>query len=289
MRRIAAMNQKGGVGKTTTTVNLAVALARLGQRVLLVDLDPQSHATACLGVEPAADAPTMYDALTRRRPLAEAAVRVEANLDLLPADLNLAGAEVELAAEIGKEYILRDLLDADRTPRDFVLFDCPPALGVLTVNALVAAQEVIVPLQPHFLALHGFGRLLQTVDIVARRLNPGLRVSGVAMCMYETGTRLAAEVVAEVEATLARARGAAKQTPWSDAAIYPTRVRRNVKLAEAASHGQSIFDYEPCSPGARDYQALAKEILAGEFAELPAVAELPARRAPSEPALAGVS
>ncbi len=282
MRRIAAMNQKGGVGKTTTTVNLAVALARMGQRVLIVDLDPQAHATACLGIEPPAQRPTMYDALAKRVPLAEIALPVEANLDILPADLNLAGAEVELAAEIGKEYILRDLLDADPAPRDFVLFDCPPALGVLTVNALVAAGEVLVPLQPHYLALHGMGKLLQTVELVARRLNPALRIGGVAVCMYETGTRLAAEVVGEVEATLEAASAGGQRTPWSDAGIYPTRVRRNIKLAEAASHGQSIFDYEPHSPGARDYQALARDVLAGCFAP-----RVPAERhAVAEPALA---
>ena len=271
MRRIAAMNQKGGVGKTTTTVNLAVALARMGQRTLVVDLDPQAHATVCLGVELAADRPTAYDALSKRVPLSEVVLPVEDRLELLPADLNLAGVESELAAEIGKEYILRDLLDADPRPWDFVLFDCPPALGVLTVNALVAADEVLVPLQPHFLALHGFGKLLQTVELVSRRLNPTLRVGGVAVCMYETGTRLAAEVVAEVEETLAAARRG-RRTPWSDAGIYPTRVRRNVKLAEAASHGKSIFDYEPHSPGARDYQALARNVLdraVADHAEVP--------------------
>src|SRR6202040_1838411 len=176
MRRIAIINQKGGVGKTTTAVNLAAALAECGQSVCVLDLDPQAHATTHLGIEPDGKAPSMYDALIDSRPLAEVRRQVDDNLWVAASDINLAAAEVELAGVVGREMILRDRLDADDQAFDFVLMDCAPSLGVLTLNALAATREVFIPLQPHFLALHGLGKLLETTGLVAKRINPVVKV-----------------------------------------------------------------------------------------------------------------
>ncbi|MGL5094052.1 MAG: ParA family protein [Planctomycetia bacterium] len=262
-RRIALMNQKGGVGKTTTTVNLAAGLAALGQRVCIVDLDPQAHSTTHLAMEPADGAPSIYDSFTRRTPLAAVRRKVDENLYLVPSSIDLAAAEVELAGEVGRELLLRDLLadDDDDDPFDFVLFDCPPSLGVLTLNALTAAGEVVVPLQPHFFALHGLGKLLETVQLVARRLNPKLVVAGVVLCLYESGTRLSAEVLNDLEAFLSKVRAGKNTTPWSNALLYRTRIRRNIRLAESTSFGQTIFQYDPTCHGARDYAAFSRELL----------------------------
>lgn len=260
MRRIAVINQKGGVGKTTTAVNVAAALAASGQRVLVLDLDPQAHATTHLGVEPDGSAPSMYDVLVKSRPLAETRTQVAPNLWLAGSDINLAAAEVELAGVVGREVILRDLLGPEDGHFDYVLMDCGPSLGVLTLNALSAATEVFIPLQPHFLALHGLGKLLETTALVAKRINPVLRVTGIVICMYEATTRLCQEVIRDVGEYLERARGGT--TPWSDASIFRTRIRRNIKLAECPSHGQSIFAYAPSCNGAEDYAALANEVIA---------------------------
>jgi chromosome partitioning protein len=259
MRRIAVINQKGGVGKTTTAVNLADALAAAGQRVLVIDLDPQAHATTHLGIHPDGKLPSMYDVLINSRPLAEARRQVKDNLWLAASDLDLAAAEVELAGVVGREVILRDSLGPEEGHFDFVLMDCGPSLGVLTLNALAAAGEVFIPLQPHFLALHGLGKLFETTALVARRINPLLRVTGIIICMYEASTRLCQEVIRDVEEYLEKARGSA--TPWADAPILSTRIRRNIRLAECPSHGCSIFDYAPSCNGAEDYTALAKEVI----------------------------
>src|SRR5205809_682100 len=200
MRRIAIINQKGGVGKTTTAVNLAAALARLGQRVCILDLDPQAHATTHLGVMPTGEAPSMYDVLVNSRPLAEVRREVADNLFIAASDINLAAAEVELAGVVGREVILRDALSQDTETFDFILMDCAPSLGVLTLNALASASEVFIPLQPHFLALHGLGKLLETTALVAKRINPVLKVTGVIVCLYEATTRLAEEVIRDLEA-----------------------------------------------------------------------------------------
>src|ERR1700720_1890377 len=207
MRRIAIINQKGGVGKTTTSVNLAAALARGGQRVCVLDLDPQAHATTHLGIAPDGKTPSMYDVLIDNRPLAEVRQQVDERLWVAGSDINLAAAEVELAGVVGREVILRDLLLQDDGAFDFVLMDCAPSLGVLTLNALAAANEVFIPLQPHYLALHGLGKLLETIALVARRINPGLRVTGIVLCLYESTTKLAQEVVDDLQGYLDRARG----------------------------------------------------------------------------------
>src|SRR5262245_13103609 len=207
MRRIAIINQKGGVGKTTTAVNLAAALAECGRRVCLIDLDPQAHATTHLGIEPDGKAPSMYDVLVQNRPLAEVRRKVGDRLWVAGSDINLAAAEVELAGQVGREVILRDLLLQDEGSFDFVLMDCAPSLGVLTLNALSAANEVFIPLQPHFLALHGLGKLLETTALVAKRINPALKVTGIILCLYESSTKLAQEVVDSLAGYLDRAKG----------------------------------------------------------------------------------
>jgi chromosome partitioning protein len=260
MRRIAIINQKGGVGKTTTSVNLAAALARAGKKVCLLDLDPQAHATTHLGIEPDGKTPSMYDVLIDTRPLADVRRQVEDNLWLVGSDINLAAAEVELAGVVGREVILRDLLQADEGKFDYVLMDCAPSLGVLTLNALVGATEVFIPLQPHFLALHGMGKLFETTGLVSKRINPYLQVTGIVLCLYESNTRLAQEVQGDLDEYLEQSRG--KSVPWNKARVFATRIRRNIKLAECPSFGKSIFEYAPSCHGAEDYRALAEEVMA---------------------------
>jgi len=258
MRRIAVINQKGGVGKTTTAVNLAAALARQGERVCVLDLDPQAHATTHFGVEPDGDRPSIYDVLVRNRSLADVRRDVGPNLTLITSDINLAAAEVELAGVVGREVILREALARDTESFDYMLMDCAPSLGVLTINALAAADEVFIPLQPHFFALHGLSKLLETTALVARRINPALRVTGVVVCLYDGATRLAHEVVRDLTAFLDAGRSA--NVPWSAARVFESKVRRNVKLAECPSFGKTIFEYAPKSSGAEDYAALAREV-----------------------------
>ncbi len=264
MRRIAVINQKGGVGKTTTTVNLAAALANAGQRVCVMDLDPQAHASTHLGVEPDGTHPSLYDILVSNKPLAEVRRKVGDNLTLAPSDINLAAAEVELAGIVGREVILREAMARDAEQFYFVVMDCGPSLGVLTLNALAAADEVFIPLQPHFLALHGLSKLLETTALVARRINPKLTVTGVVICLYDAATKLAQEVVNDLAAFLDRSRGA--NVPWAAARVFETKIRRNIKLAECPSFGKSVFAYAPKSPGAADYTALANEMLAATTA-----------------------
>ena len=259
MRRIAIINQKGGVGKTTTSVNLGAALARGGKKVCILDLDPQAHATTHLGIEPDGEAPSLYDALIDNKPLAEVRKQIDDSLWIAGSDINLAAAEVELAGVVGREVILRDLLAADGQEFDFILMDCAPSLGVLTLNALCAASEVFIPLQPHFLALHGLSKLLETTALVSKRINPQLRVTGVILCMCETNTRLAQEVERDLGEFLSNSRG--HNVPWNQAHIFNSRIRRNIKLAEAPSFGKSIFSYAASCHGAEDYLALALEVL----------------------------
>jgi len=261
MRSIAIMNQKGGVGKTTTAVNVSAALAATGQRVCLIDLDPQAHASLHLGIDPRPGNASVYDVLVRGARLADVRRQVAENLWVVGSHLDLAAAELELAGVVGRELILRDKLEEDPETFDYLFIDCPPSLGILTLNALAAVEEILIPLQPHFLALHGLSKLLETIELVAKRLNNRLRLNGVILCMYDSSTRLALEVSQDVDEFFRRAQR--EQSPWADAKIFQTRIRRNVRLAEAPSFGQSIFQYAPASNGAEDYRNLAGELLGG--------------------------
>ncbi|MFN0131837.1 MAG: ParA family protein [Phycisphaerales bacterium] len=254
-RVIAFINQKGGVGKTTTCVNVAAALAHSGRRTLLIDLDSQSHATLHLGLEPGG-ASSVYPVLVESRPLAP--VTVAPNLDLVASETDLAAAEADLAASDDRHLRLARAVEGVRDRYDMIVIDCPPSLGLLTVNALNAAQQVVVPMQAHFLALQGVGKLLETISLVASSLNPALRVLGVVVCAHDASASHTHEVVADLERFFEAAR--AEPSPWSGAVVFRPFVRRNIKLAEAPSFGKTIFDYAPQAPGAADYRAVAEAI-----------------------------
>jgi chromosome partitioning protein len=277
LRTIAVLNQKGGVGKTTTVVNVAAALATAGRRVIVIDLDPQAHLTIHLGVEPQAIATGTYEVLSQSADFLQSLMLTRPNLWLLAANINLVGAETELVNVVGREIILREAMQGSQDQFDFCLIDCPPSLSVLSLNALAAAQEVLIPLQPHFLALQGFGKLLQTVDLVNKRINRNLRVTGVLLCMNDTRASLSNEVRADIEQFLNSARGS--NSAWSEAQILPAFIRRNIKLAEAPSYGQTIFEYDPTCNGAEDYAKVAKYLLGVDEKPVPA----PVAAAPSEP------
>lgn len=259
MRIIALMNQKGGVGKTTTTVNLGAALAEAGKKVCLIDLDPQAHLTINYGIEPGEQTPSVYELLVEQKPLKDILHPVSEKISVIPSSIDLAAAEIEMVSVLGRESILKKRLQEIASDYDFILLDCPPSLGLLTINALAAANEVIIPMQAHFLALQGVAKLLETVQLVQKRLNPNLKVSGIVLTMFDSNTKLSNEVVAELERFISEAIG--KQLPWSEARIFRSRIRRNIKLAESPSFGQTILAYGPESNGAADYRALGKEVL----------------------------
>ena len=257
-RVIAILNQKGGVGKTTTTVNLAAALAEMGNRILVIDLDPQTHLGLHFGVEDAAT--SVYDLLMDDDiPITDALVTARAHIDLVTSEVDLAAAESELAAKTDRHDLLSKKLAPVLGEYDFVIIDCPPSLGLLTINALAAAEELIVPMQTHFLALQGVSRLFETVQMLVGGLNPNLRVTGVVLCMHERNTKLAREVVDDLQGFFKASRD--QEVPWRNCAILDPPIRRNVKLAEAPSFGQTIFDYEPECAGAQDYKKLAQSVV----------------------------
>jgi chromosome partitioning protein len=256
MRKIAMLNQKGGVGKTTSVVNIAAALALDGAKVVVADFDPQAHLTIHLGAEPDTIETGTYKVLTGSADFDDAVIEVRPNLYLLGANIHLVGAESELISIVGRETIFREAVAASKQDFDYLLIDCPPSLGLLTLNSLAAADQVIIPLQPHFLALQGLGKLLQTVALVSKRINPALTVSGILMCMFDNRTSLSEEVINDINKFLAGARQS--DCPWNKAEMIPVFVRRNIKLAEAPSYGKTIFEYEPSCHGAEDYRRIAQ-------------------------------
>ncbi|MBN2180276.1 MAG: AAA family ATPase [Sedimentisphaerales bacterium] len=260
MRTIAVLNQKGGVGKTTTVTNVAAALAAAGAKVVAIDFDPQAHLTIHFGLEPQKIESGSYKVLTQSAGFDSEILMVRPNLWLLPANIDLVGAESELVSVVGRETILREAMEASIENFDYCLIDCAPSLGLLTLNALAAAEEVLIPLQPHFLALQGFGKLLQTIELVNRRINTDLKVKGVLLCMFDSRASLPNEVKNDIEQFLQNARGT--NSAWSEAQMLPTFIRRNIKLAEAPSYGKTIFEYEPNCNGAEDYKKVAEFILA---------------------------
>jgi chromosome partitioning protein len=268
VKTIAVINQKGGVGKTTTVANLGAAVADRGREICLIDMDPQSHLSLYFGLEVPDSQPTMYDVLLNEAGISAAAEMLSGNLCLLPASTDLAAAETELAAHDDRALRLRaQLQTAQSLPHEFVLIDCPPSLGLLTLNALAAADEVMIPLQPHFLAMQGLAKLLETIALVRENLNPQLTVGAVVFCMYESVMKLTRDVVAEVREFFQQARGT--ECPWSNTRVYRTVVRRNVRLAECPSYGKTIFEYDGRCNGACDYTALATEFLSHHKAPRP--------------------
>jgi chromosome partitioning protein len=275
MQRIAVINQKGGVGKTTTTVNLGAALAQRGYRVLLLDMDPQANLTVHVDKRPDLESNTLTNLLVEDAPLKDLVQPTALpNLFVVPSDTSLAGVEQVLANRIGRETILREALEAygDAASFDFVLFDCPPSLGVLSANALVAADRVVVPMQAEYLSLQGMAKLMEVIQLVQKRLNQGLQIACVLPCMVDARTNLSNEVLREIDQHFG---------PM----LARTRIRNNVKLAEAPSFGRTIFEHAPDSNGARDYEAFAAEFLRMIDAPAPRVrTAAPASSEPSAPA-----
>lgn len=248
-RTVAIANQKGGVGKSTTAINLGAYLAMEGQRVLVVDLDPQSNATSGLGASSTAGEQQIYDVLVNETPLEEIIVHTSTEgLDLAPSSLRLAGAEVELVSVYSREGRLKKSLEPVRDCYDIILVDCPPSLGLLTVNALAAADEVLIPIQCEYYALEGLVLLLRTIEKIRVYLNPDLRIGGILLTMHDSRTNISKQVMEEVR----------KQYPNE---TFVTVIPRNVRLSEAPSYGQPISQYDPQSRGAQAYQDLAKEVI----------------------------
>ena len=249
-RIIAIANQKGGVGKTTTVINLSACLAEAGKRVLTVDMDPQGNSSSGLGLDKDRLKNTVYQLMIGDCGIRDALQKSSMkNVDVLPATVHLAGAEVELIGEQGSQFILKKQLDLVRKEYDFILIDCPPSLNLLTINAMTAADSVLVPIQCEYYALEGLSQLLYTIGLVQKSLNPALVIEGVVFTMYDARTNLSLQVVDNVKQHL-------KQK------IYKTIIPRNVRLAEAPSHGLPIILYDPRSAGAESYRKLAKEVIA---------------------------
>ena len=246
---IAVANQKGGVGKTTTSVKLSAAFAEMGKRVLLIDCDPQGNATSGLGIEKDGLELSIYDALINDTPMEEIILQTQFGLDMVPSVMDLAGAEVELVNLDDKQYRLKKAVELIKDKYDYILIDCPPSLGHVTLNALTAADSVLLPLQCEFYALEGLTQLMSTIQLVQEQLNENLEVEGLLLTMYDGRTRLSIQVEEEVRSHFADK-------------VYETKIPRNVRLSEAPSYGQPIFAYDPQSKGALAYMSLAEEVLA---------------------------
>jgi chromosome partitioning protein len=251
-RIIAIANQKGGVGKTTTAINLSACLAEQGQRVLTIDADPQGNTTSGIGVEKDSEKNTIYDLIIGDCSMEECIVKkVWDNLDVLPSSVDLAAAEIELMGIDNREFILKNNIDKVREQYDFIIIDCPPSLNILTINAMTTADSVLVPIQCEYYALEGLSQLINTVELVRERLNPALHIEGVVFTMFDARTNLSLQVVENVKENL-------------EQNIYKAIIPRNVRLAEAPSHGMPINEYDKKCSGAEAYQELAKEIMETE-------------------------
>ena len=249
---ISVANQKGGVGKTTTTVNLGACLASLGKKVLLVDMDAQGNATSGVGIRKPDVTKDIYDVLVNELPIDEATLTTEhENLSIVPATLQLAGAEIELTSMMARESRLKGSLAEVSSQYDYILIDCPPSLGHLTINSFTASDSILIPVQCEYYALEGLSQLLNTVRLVQKHFNPELEIEGVLLTMYDARTNLGNEVVEEVR-------------KYFREKVYETIIPRNIRLSEAPSHGKPIIDYDPRSRGAEVYQALAKEVVSRE-------------------------
>lgn len=248
-RIIAVANQKGGVGKTTTTINLSACLAEQGQKVLVIDVDPQGNTTSGLGIDKNNTENTVYELMLGEASIDDCIYKsVMDDLDVIPSNVNLAGAEIDLIDIDDREYILKKIVNSLKEKYDFILLDCPPSLSMLTVNAMTAANTVLVPIQCEYYALEGLSQLIKTINLVKQKLNPELEIEGVVFTMYDARTNLSLQVVENVKANL-------KQT------VYKTIIPRNIRLAEAPSHGLPINLYDSKSAGAESYRLLAEEVI----------------------------
>lgn len=249
-RIIAIANQKGGVGKTTTSINLSSCLSEAGKNILVIDLDPQGNTTSGFGIDKNEIENTVYELMLDECSIKESMMRIDGidHLTIIPSNVNLAGAEIELLGINEKEYILKNAVDYIKDDYDFIIIDCPPSLNMLTVNAMTTADTILVPIQCEYYALEGISQLIHTIDLVQERLNSNLKIEGVVFTMYDARTNLSADVVNTVKENL-------------NTVVYQTIIPRNVRLAEAPSHGLPINLYDPKSTGAESYRNLAKEII----------------------------
>lgn len=254
-RTIAIANQKGGVGKSTTAINLSACLAEAGQKVLTIDIDPQGNTTSGLGIDKDSQEMTIYELLIGECELDDCLISTDLeNLSLIPSDVNLAGAEIELIGLNNKEYILKEHIDKIRDQYDYIIIDCPPSLSMLTINAMTTANTILVPIQCEYYALEGLSQLMHTIDLVQQRLNTDLEIEGIVFTMYDARTNLSLQVVENVKNNLQQS-------------IYKTIIPRNVRLAEAPSHGLPINKYDSKSAGAESYRLLAEEVMHREDEE----------------------